>query len=121
MDTQIDSAQLFKHFGFGLTDIYDSAYDYKTIVTKLGTKFSARELCEALIENFWFSESIPEESRDCDANCLTSSVFAVACEFTNKLQSQYMLEYAQDRGGPFAQSNRNVISLRQIIKWMISQ
>jgi hypothetical protein len=125
MDTQISSAQLFNHFKFNLEDVPD--LKYREIFTSLGTHFSARQLCDALIEQFWVSEEIPETSRDCDQNCFKSSVFAVACAFTNKLNSQYMKEYANNRGGMIAhiQSSNDrditIISLREIINWMIRQ
>ena len=125
MDTQININTLYSHFEISHSNLVNS--EYKSIFESFGENFSARQLCDALIDEFWTSESIPEKDREYDANCLKSSVFAVACEFTNKLKTREMKNYTKNRAGIIASKDSpngksiDIISLRDIIEWMISQ
>jgi len=124
MEKIINKKELFLHFGINKDNISSTIIG---TLNKLGDFFSAKQLCEAIIEDFWIAENINECEQICDNFCQTSSIFAIACEMTDRLKSFEMIEYIKTRGGVFAiieptcDRKVNVISFREIIDWMMKQ
>lgn len=123
MDTKIDIRELITHFNLNEENI---DHTMKEVFTALGDSFSARELCEEIIRNFLMHENIVIDNHHhkYDDYCAGSNLFAVACLTLDKLT--HMKAYAKTRGGivglsmsPTDDQLLSVITLKQVIKWMI--
>ena len=127
MDSIISKKTLYEHFN--IINIYQSLFSNE--INGLGENFSARQLCEVIIERFWNLEDIPiDGNRNHDDNVAKSGLFAVACEFTGKLHDKDAKIYTNERGGPLFfvlnkeephPFNIDILSLREVIEWMCSQ
>jgi hypothetical protein len=135
MDTQINTEQLLLHFNIKISDVYEK---YRDLISSFGPSFSARQLCENLINQYWNLHKIPLELQDCNDYCNTLvpapldpntfSVFALACRYLGKLNPN-MIERTKHSVGIIAYQNQpddsdeaeNFVAIRDIVPWMISQ
>ena len=124
MDTKVTRTAFLEKFR-ELESSFNPEVD--SYFNKLDESFSANELCEKIIEQFWLSENIPKEEQNADEHCMKSSIFCVACLKMGLLDSPYMKEYAEGRGGVLylnydkKTQTYNSILLCKVIDWMISQ
>lgn len=132
MDKTIRLSDIYEHFEIVEHNV--SSF-IKPVLESLGTSFSARELCKKVVENFLTSENITiTDSINYDNYITQSSSFAVACEYLGLLHSRQSKCYANGRGGVFYMSQPattelsellefecKIVSLREIIEWMIEK
>jgi hypothetical protein len=122
MDKIINKKELFLHFGINKDNISSTIIG---TLNKLGDFFSTKQLCEAIIEDFWIAEKINICNQIHDNFCQISSIFAIACELTDRLKSIKMIDYTKTRGGIFAiiepinSKNVIIVTFREIVSWMM--
>lgn len=126
MNNIVSKAALLDHFKIFSEDI---EMNYGSVIENMEESFSAQQLCQAFVNDFWRSEGIANSAfQEPDDHIGKSSTFCVACEKLNLLKTTHAKLYAKNRGGILVQKFiRNgqgdfaCITLREILKWMEEQ
>lgn len=127
MNTPISKAALYDHFKITTEDVSSSMY--KDVFDGMAESFTAKQLCEAIVKDFWRKEHIIDPTKQKpDDHFTKSSTFSVACEKLKLFKTNQARQYAQTRGGIvfqkiiFDENGRcvgtEIISFRNIIGWM---